>query len=914
MVWERLGAIAGAWFGAISAGIGHRDRWINPSLVRTLWGGGRRLWLPLLRPKNTALLEACTIGLVAGLGAVALKAGAALVGDWRIGRAWGAMPAWVVLPLVGVAGCALAGWLVERFEPDAGGSGIPQVKAALAARPLVGALRVAAVKLLATVLSLGSGLTLGRQGPTVHVGAALAAQLSYWIPTSPDYRRQAIAAGAGAGLAAGFNAPIAGVLFVIEELLRDVSGLTMGPAILASFVGAVVARTLGGDVLPVNLNVGRAVTQFSPQEIPIYLVLGLLSGYLGAWFNRGVLASLRWEQRLPRSLPLRMGMAGLVSGAAMSMLPSEYWNYSWLREELVVGGVADWPVKLGAFVLYFLLTLVAFGSGAPGGLFAPSLVLGASLGSLLAAVGDRLFGAVEPATYALVGMGAFFGAVSRVPITAIAIVFEMTADFNVVLPLMIAVVVSYLVAENVDPGSLYDRLLVLRGIDPIDAAGTGDRLGKLQAKDAMHAPVETLDATQTIADALDLFQRSHHRGFPVMRGGDPIGIVTQTDVADVPQQDVDPDAPVTSLMTPHPMTVQLDDSLTDVRYLFSRYRVSRLPVLEGHRLVGIVTRSDLLRLESQSLGNEPRADRPRALHPSYGVYRLRAPRTGRGMLLVPLANPKTAGVMLRLALAIARERQYAIECLHAVPVPTGRPPSEATIDLDHFRPWLDEAAAVGRRWNVPIHVQARATHDVSQAILETIHGSHANGVLLGWQGERAPENRAFGTVTDELIRRAPCDVLLVKWCQEVFHAIARRPHAPFHELYPKPRLDRWLVPVSGGPNIQRALQFLPGVMDLSSSPEVVICQVHSPNASPMNNRAVDRAWRQLSRHGKARALCVQGTDIPATILTVAQEHHCDAIAIGASRESLLQQVLHGNLPKNIARNNSRTTLIVRAAR
>jgi CIC family chloride channel protein len=888
------------------------------NLGRSLRDRARWLWLPLLRPKTLALIEACTIGLVAGLAAFFLKWGSAVVGTWRVQMASGSWPPWLVLPVVGLAGCAIAGWLVQRFAPEAAGSGIPQVKAALGGRPMVAALGLAITKMLATVLTLGSGLTLGRQGPTVQVGAALAAQLSYWIPTSPDYRRQAIAAGAGAGLAAGFNAPIAGVLFVIEELLQDVSGLTMGPAILASFVGAVVARILGGEALPVNLNVGRAVTAFDPAEIPAYLLLGLMAGYLGAWFNRGVLASLRFGQRLPgllgRSLPLRMGLAGLVTGGIMALLPSGYWNYSWMREALVGDNIGDWPIKLATFGLYFLLTLLAFGSGAPGGLFAPSLMLGASLGSLVAVLGDRLVGGVEPATYAVVGMGAFFGAVSRVPITAIAIVFEMTADFNVVLPLMMAVVVSYLVAESVDPGSLYGRLLALRGIDPTEGSRPADRLAALQAQDAMHSPVETLDATLTATEVLDTFQRSHHRGFPVMRGGELVGILTQTDLTEATNGGLDPDALITELMTPHPMAVQVDDSLADVRYLFSRYRLSRLPVLEGRRLVGIVTRSDLLRLESQSLGDEPRRDRPRAVHPSYGVYRVRAPKTGRGLLLVPLANPHTAGAMLRLALAIARERQYAIECLHVVPVPNGLPPSEAVVDFNQFRPWLDDAVAIGRRWQVPVHVQARTTHNISQAILETIHGSHANGILLGWQGEQAPADRAFGAVTDDLIGQAPCDVLLVKWSQEVFAAIARRPHAPLRDLYPQLRLDRWLVPVSGGPNIQRALQLMPGLAKLGQTPEVILCQVHTPDAGPVETQTMDRAWRRLSRRVPTRAVCSQGSQVADTILALADEHFCDAIAIGASRDSLLQRALHGNLPKIVARRHGGTTLIVRAAR
>lgn len=175
----------------------------------------------LLRPqRRLAIFEACLIGLVSALGAVLLKSGVGWLGAWRVQTSL-LLPAWFVLPGIGLTCGLLAGWLVERVAPETSGSGIPQVKAVLANVPIALDLRVALVKLVGGILALGSGLALGREGPTVQLSAALASQLSRWFPTSPDHRRQLIAAGAGAGLAAAFNTPIAGVLFVVEELLQD---------------------------------------------------------------------------------------------------------------------------------------------------------------------------------------------------------------------------------------------------------------------------------------------------------------------------------------------------------------------------------------------------------------------------------------------------------------------------------------------------------------------------------------------------------------------------------------------------------------------------------------------------------------------------------------------------------------------
>ena len=177
---------------------------------------------------------------------------------------------------------------------------------------------------------------------------------------------------------------------------------------------------------------------------------------MGAFLCRGILASLGWTKRRAISLPLKMAIAGAISGLTVSFLPEAFWNYSWLREGLLLTDTTAW-LKLVVFGGNFALTLIAFSSGAPGGLFAPSLVLGAVLGSWVGWLGELCFGVDITATYSLVGMGALFGAVSRVPMTAIAIVFEMTAVFNVVLPLMIGVVIPYLIADRLDPGFLSDR-------------------------------------------------------------------------------------------------------------------------------------------------------------------------------------------------------------------------------------------------------------------------------------------------------------------------------------------------------------------------------------------------------------------------------------------------------------------------
>jgi len=857
---------------------------------------GSTFWLRIFRkflaPKRFAIIEACLIGLVAALAAVFLKQGVGWIGTWRVHTAH-LLPAWLVLPGIGLAGGLLSGWLVEKVAPEASGSGIPQVKAVLARVPMALDMRVALVKLFAGILALGSGLPLGREGPTVQVGAALAAQLSRIFPTSPDYRRQLIAAGAGAGLAAAFNTPIAGVLFVVEELLQDVSGFTLGTAILASFIGAVVSRWLGGHSL--DLELSALHTSFSPQEIPFYIVLGVLAGLLGSLFNQGVLASLTLNRRLlPFGLPWRVGLAGLVCGMAIAFLPVHFRDSAGLKELLTAGGLS-WQFAAIAFVAQFILTIFAYGSGAAGGLFAPVLILGAALGSLVGICEHSLLHGSAPVTYALAGMGTFFGAVVRVPITGIVIVFEMTTDFNLVLPLMIGSAVAYLVAEQVVPGSLYDRLLEWNGIHLKKEPATGGLLAQLRAIDVMQRRVETLSAQMNLEEAVQAFSHSQHRNFPVVEKGKLVGIITQKDLADIAKERLGGEKTVRELMTPEPVTVNPTDTLAHVLHLLNRYNLSCLPVTEGRKLVGIITRSDIIRAEADHFNGEMEAVGPKPA-PSYVVYQTRAPATGKGRLLVPLSHPDTAATLVQMAAAIAKERDYELELLQVMIVPRNQPPAETPVRTTASRRLLSQAQRLGEAWQIPIHTQIRVAHEVSGAILETVKERHIDLVFMGWKGITLTPGRVFSRVVDTVIRQAPCEVVLAK-----FNGTKT--------------FKRWLVPMAGGPNAREAVRLLPALASLSQKPEIKLCQVFQPTDSLPDTTVLDRSVHFLKPRvsGKVMALPVHASSVSEAVISFAQHDRSDAIILGASREGLLQQAMKGNIPETISRNSDCTVILVRSA-
>lgn len=849
-----------------------------------------RFFHQLLRPKRLAIFEACLIGLVSGLAAVLLGQGVGWLGGWRQ-HATQLFPAYIILPTVGLAGGLLAGWLVDRFAPAASGSGMSEVKAVLARVPMPLNLRIAIVKLISAILVLGSGMPLGREGPTVQIGAALAAQLSRWFPTSPDHRRQLIAAGAGAGLAAAFDAPIAGVLFVVEELLQDVSGITLGTAILASFIASVVARVYGSHSLDLDLHFVAPTTSFSAQEIPFYLILGIVAGVLGTLFNQGILKSLNFNRQALRvSLTLRVGLAGLFAGCVLVLLP-DFRDNAGLRQILLAGD-ADWQLIAIAFIVQFLLILVTYGSGAPGGLLVPSLVLGAALGYLVGTWEHHFLGLSMATTYARAGMGAFFSAVARVPITGIIIVFEMTTDFNLVLPLMIGSVTAYLVAESLSTGSLYDLLLEWKGIR-IEKEPTAEGIwAELKAVDVMQPRVETLSSRTSLAEALQAFAQSSHRNFPVVEDGKLVGILTQKDLASISQRQLGGDIAISEIMTPEPITVRSDDTLAHVLHLLNRYNLSCLPVTVGRRLVGIITRSDIIRAEAVHLHGDTGQVGAKP-EPSHVVFQSRVPATGRGRILVPLSNPKTAPTLMKMALAIARDRHYEIECLHAIVVPRHYALAEAPVNTAASHRLLSQAAGLGQAWQVPVHTQIRVARDLSGAILETIKERHIDLVLMGWKGSTVTPGRIFSRAIDTTIRQAACEVVLVK-------------------LSDKETFDRFLVPMAGGPNAQTALQLLPALASLSHAPQVKFCHVVAPSDAP-DTTVLDKAVSFLQPHlkGAVTATTIRATAIADAVVELAQADRCDVIVVGASREGILQQALKGNIPAAIARDCNCSVILVR---
>jgi CIC family chloride channel protein len=382
--------------------------------------------------------------------------------------------------------------------------------------------------------------------------------------------------------------------------LKDVSSSTV-ILTLSACGGAAVVLNLASHYTHLPEAELAIVPALHLVDLPFVALLGVTCSIMACVFNASIIGSLNLYQQFKR-VPIffRVAMAGLFTGFIVSSLPVDFYNYANMRA-LIVSGKTPWTMVPVAFVEFFLLTLTAYGSGAPGGLFAPCLVLGATLGYMVGLLELSLTGHGSPTTLALVGMGAFFAGVGRVPLTAITITFELTASFALVTPLIIACSIASFIGEKILPESLYDRLMVWNGInlrsqedDDSPEADTRRALNLTAVSVMKYAPDQTVDSKTSIANALELFRASTSRGLPVVDRGKLVGVISQRDLSTVIHLENPQDhLKVKDFMTPHPVAVNPYDSLEDILFLFTRYKFSWLPVADEDRFIGIISQGDV---------------------------------------------------------------------------------------------------------------------------------------------------------------------------------------------------------------------------------------------------------------------------------------------------------------------------------
>ncbi|GAB3668302.1 chloride channel protein [Nocardioides korecus] len=427
-------------------------------------------------PGQLALLGlALAVGLGAGLGAVVFRE--MIVGLTRLfsghadyaaaGHAANPLVPWLgpffVVLAPAVAGL-LYGPLVHRFAPEARGHGVPEVMLAVARHG--GRIRpqVALVKSLASALCIGGGGSVGREGPIVQIGSALGSSLAQVLRLDESRVRLLVACGAAGGIAATFNAPLAGVFFAMELILGAWTAESFGMVVVASVTSSVVGRAVLGDSPFLRL---PALHVTHLVQYPLVALLGVLAGVVGVGFSRVLYAVEDLCDRVWRGPEwLRPAVGGLVLGLLLLALPQMYGVGYPVLGDAVAGRYAV-AFLLALLVGKVLACSLTIGIGGSGGVFAPSLFVGAMLGAAFGAVVHQLAPGAggSPGTYALVGMGAVFAGSARAPITAVVILFELTGEYTIILPMMLAIVLATGVSHLLSHDTVYTRKLLRRGID-----------------------------------------------------------------------------------------------------------------------------------------------------------------------------------------------------------------------------------------------------------------------------------------------------------------------------------------------------------------------------------------------------------------------------------------------------------------
>jgi CIC family chloride channel protein len=559
------------------------------------WDSSSQQWASFLRNREEQVFLVLTllIGAIVGMVVVAFILLTERFGA-RLYPAGGA--AWRRL-FVPVAGSAVMGYLLYRFFPDARGSGVPQTKAALYARGGRISLGTVFGKFCCTSATLASGIPLGREGPAVQVGAGIASVLGRKLGLRPEKVKALIPVGAAAAVAAAFNTPLAAVLFTLEEVVGDLHAPVLGSVVLASATSwAMLRLLLGNDPL-------FQVPQYQlvhPGEFGIYAVLGVAGGFVSVAFTKLLLWMRARFLRFPKKTVWFQPVAGGLTIGMMGWFVPQILGVGYKHVGEVLNGRFALRLMILLLVLKLFAVTISYASGNAGGIFGPSLFMGAMLGGIVGTVAQHFLpGYVgSPGAYALVGMGAAFAGIIRAPMTSVVMIFEITRDYAVIVPLMISNLVSFFISARFQKQTIYEVLAHQDGIHlpTVEARQQG---GQRQVAQAMRAATEVLNGEMTVQEALEKSRSSQFHAWPVSDERGVIGVVSLQGLERA-NSDGSAGKRLAEIVDQHEFPhVHGDHSLHLALDRMGASRLDLLPVVSRanvHQLEGVVTLPDVLAL------------------------------------------------------------------------------------------------------------------------------------------------------------------------------------------------------------------------------------------------------------------------------------------------------------------------------
>jgi CIC family chloride channel protein len=633
------------------------------------------LWDRIQPSETTALIGmAIVVGAGTGLGAVLFIRLIALLQNLFFVQGAAALgflgPG--LLILIPAVGGLLAGPIISFFAKEAKGHGVPEVMQAIALRGGRIRPRVVVAKIAASALCIGSGGSVGREGPIVQVGAALGSTVGQWLQFSETRIRNLVACGAAAGIAATFNAPIAGVVFAMEIILGELRIGDLGNVVISAVTASTISRIFLGDFPAFSI---PFYSMRTPWELFFYIILGILAAVTAVGFIRLLYGFEDFFDalRIPDAVKPAIGgalLGGLALGYPLILgLPGSFQAGAALPEIFGTGFTTIEQALLGNLPFTLLLALVflkplatslTLGTGNSGGVFAPALFLGAALGGAFGAVVERFAPGLTagPGAFAVVGMAAVFAGAARAPFTAFLIVFEMTNDYRMILPLMAGVIVSLILAERLHPESIYTLKLARRGIH-LKSGRDVDVMDTVRVEEIMVRDPVTVPIDMPVAKLAGEFIRTGRHGFPVLlQDGSLCGMVSLEDYRRVAQEGTEPPESlrVGDIATCTIICMYPDETVGAAMRRMAPRDLSRLPVVardNPRRLLGVVRRNDIVRAyEYGTLRREEareRAERTKLVNDSRAQFfdltlATGSPAAGKAVSQVPL--PRAAVLVM----------------------------------------------------------------------------------------------------------------------------------------------------------------------------------------------------------------------------------------------------------------------------
>lgn len=540
--------------------------------------------------RSKIIVQAILVGLISGMLVVGFKVSINSL-FWTIQKFLSAFSTWqkaLIFPLITTLGGLISGFLVFKFAPETKGSGIPYVKMTMARMGNMTRIRSIVVKFFAGVAGIGTGLSLGREGPSVQLGAGAGALVGRLFKMSGTNQDKLIAAGAGSAIGATFNAPIAGTIFVLEELVQKFTPALLFPVLVATVSAASLARHFLGS--NPSFDLPKLQGGITLENIPVCIILGLVAGLLGVLFSKVIFFNNKLFDKMSK-IPnyFKPAIAGLAVGLIGLVIPYVLGSGNF-SVDLLLQHKFSLGLVLIIFIAKFFVTPFCFGSGAAGGIFLPMLMLGSFLGYIVSTVCNSFGFHTDPIVIAILGMGAFLSAVARTPITAVVMVFEMTGGYSHILPIMLSAAIADLVAEKLNQKPIYASLIVQNS-----KFGDAKILSELKVQDYMHRDVKTLTPTMTILEASKKIAEYKYKVYPVINeSGKILGVVTRYDVEDAIFQGNPTTMTLNKIMNPSPVVISANKDLYVAYFRLHTNNIDKLPVIDKRkRLCGIISREDI---------------------------------------------------------------------------------------------------------------------------------------------------------------------------------------------------------------------------------------------------------------------------------------------------------------------------------